>query len=407
MIPSKDKLLYLFLIISIYSSIFLPILQGLSRKLGPTYLLYMNILVQGYIYILPFLLMFLIKPTKQFILIVLLLIYIGISQIFTDYASLSSFFNGYRTYLAVLCYIPIIYHLINHYESFDIKIERHIKILFLITSCIFLFEFFSRYLHNDLYLWFLSLATYKVLALPYSRPLGIGLDIHMQGTILAFATFYFFINKDYKLSFFFFFILFLSGIKTWLIGVTAISMIYYIIYMTTNSFKKVFHILLILRSIYIVFYSQILLILFSTYLLVYPQMIHYQLQLSPSSYVATYMTYLWVNSFDFIIASIIPVGFLSDPDRLSSALHTINAYNDIPILYFGAMIGTFGLLLYMIILYYHLLQKSKYTPLLILSLFSLVHTYYLNQVAIFIIFTYFSLYYIIQNKKNTVPVSIT
>jgi hypothetical protein len=388
--PVKDRIIYLFLITSLYGSMFLPILQGLSRKLGPNYLLGINLLLQGYIYLLPLVFIFFTKlKTKQFALISLFFIYIALSQPFTDYSSLSSFFNGYRTYLAVLFYIPIVYHLIRNDETFDVKIERHIKKLFLITLGIFLFEVFSRYVHNDLYHWFLSLALHQNLAMPYSRPIGVGLDIHMQGIILAFAVFYFFIHKNYTLSYLFFFILFLSGIKTWLIAVITVSVIYFLIYITKLDKKVLLNHFVLLFLIFI-----------SSFILFYPQIVHYQVQLSSSSYVVTYMINLWVNSFNFLISSIIPVGFLSDTDRLSPIMHKINIFSDISILYFGSMIGTFGLLLYMIISYYHILKKSKYTPIVLLSLFSLVHTYYLNHVGIFIIFTYFTLYYIIENRKK-------
>lgn len=109
---------------------------------------------------------------------------------------------------------------------------------------------------------------------------------------------------------------------------------------------------------------------------------------------------LWVNAFDFFINSIIPTGFLTDEDRLAHIPQEIIFYNDIPVLFLGYMIGSFGLILYMVVIYYNILQKSTYTPIVILSLCSLIHAYYLNNIGIFIMITYFGMYFIIENHRK-------
>lgn len=391
MILRRNRILYVFLITSFYISLFLPIIEGLFRHLGESYLMYIKALTQGYIFLLPlFIILLTDLHTKRFYLIILLFFYTTLSQIFAEYASLISVLQGCKSFFAVLLYIPIVYHLVCHDVLFQEKIEKHIKIVFIVSVIILYFEIFSRYIHNDLYQWFISLAYYESLGIAYSRPIGIGLDIHMQGIILSSAIFYYFIHKKYLLSLLFFFALFLSGIKTWLIGVLFLGLVYFLIscrYLKITS---------ILKFLFTLFCTIVIIVYFFE-----AQIEHYIDRLSPSSDVASYMAKLWLNAFDFFINSIIPTGFLTDEDRLAYIPQEIIFYNDIPVLFLGYMIGSFGLILYMVIIYYNILQRSTYTPIVILSLCSLIHAYYLNNIGIFIMITYFGMYYIIENYKKT------
>lgn len=397
MIFSRNRILYLFLITSFYISLFLPIIEGIFRQLGESYLTYIKVLTQGYIFLLPLLVILLTSlHTKRFYLIIALFFYTIMSQIFTEYASFISIFQGYKSFFAVLLYIPIIYHLVCYDVLFKDRIEKHIKIVFIVSVAILYFEILSRYIHNDLYHWFISLAYYDSLGIAYSRPIGIGLDIHIQGIILSSAIFYYFIHKNYSLSFFFFFALFLSGIKTWLIGVVFIGGIYFLIYCGSLKLKS------IIKFLFVLFCT-----LFAALYFFEAQIEHYIDRLSPSSDVATYMTMLWVNAFEFFINSIIPSGFLTDEDRLTHIPLEIIFYNDIPVLFLGYMIGSFGLILYMVIIYYNILQRSTYTPIVILSLCSLIHAYYLNNIGIFIMVTYFGMYFIIENHRKTLTHTVT
>lgn len=387
---SRNRILYLFLITSFYISLFLPIIEGIFRQLGESYLTYIKVVIQSYIFLLPIFVILLTNlHTKRFYLIITLLFYTIISQIFTEYASFISIFQGYKSFFAVLLYIPIVYHLVCYDVLFKDRIEKHIKIVFIVSVTILYFEIFSRYVHNDLYHWFISLAYYDSLGIAYSRPIGIGLDIHMQGIILSSAIFYYFIHKKYSLSLLFFFALFLSGIKTWLIGVVFLGLIYFLIYCRSLKLTS------ILKFIFALFCTILIILYFFE-----AQIEHYIDRLSPSSDVASYMTMLWVNAFDFFINSIIPTGFLTDEDRLAHIPQEIIFYNDIPVLFLGYMIGSFGLILYMVIIYYNILQKSTYTPIVILSLCSLIHAYYLNNIGIFIMITYFGMYFIIENHRK-------
>ena len=64
---SRNRILYLFLITSFYISLFLPIIEGIFRQLGESYLTYIKVLTQGYIFLLPIFVILLTNlHTKRF-----------------------------------------------------------------------------------------------------------------------------------------------------------------------------------------------------------------------------------------------------------------------------------------------------------------------------------------------------
>lgn len=391
MIFSKKLFYYYFTVSAFYLSIFLPILTGIIRKMIPSLELYFQLILQGYIYIVPlYLVLFLKLNTKRMLLVALLYLYLFSTQFFTDYGSLSGFLLGFKSLVLLFLYIPILQYLVENDYDFPEKIERHIKVIFFAALFVCSFEIMARYISNayyqQAYEWFLSLSNLGGgVTLKYSRPIGITLNIHFQAMIFALAVIYYFIYKKYFFVFIFLFALFLIAVKTWVIGLTLVLVLFY------------------LKDIYKIRFKYLVLSLVGIYLVglfFYAQVEHYKSQTEISSYGVQTMSGLWLGSFDVIVDSILPHGFTTEEDRLSKLPYNVRVAGDAFLIFYIYSIGTFGVILYVLITYYTIFKKSIYTPIVFLSLFAMIHTNPMQIVGIFIMVLYFGMYYIVQNRKK-------
>ncbi|MBE0497229.1 MAG: hypothetical protein IBX45_12495 [Campylobacterales bacterium] len=388
----RDRFFSIFVITAMYIALFQNIILGVALELNTLMHYGLKGLIQFYIFIIPLVMVFFVQTCiKRFHLVILLFLYIFITQMFTEYASMHGAFIWYKTFLAALLYIPIIHHLMKAKTRFSLNFEKHFRNVLLLSGAIFFFEVISRYVPSRIYFWFLSLAEYQENAIPFSRPLGIGLDIHLQGILFAYAIVYFFINREFIKAYIFLFMLFLSGIKTWLIAIVFIGALFFAKILISGKVKKV---------VFLSF-GAFALGFVCTILVFNAQVEHYVSQLSSASYVRNYMSALWFNSFSFMVESIFPQGMFADEHRLGYLSESVVKYNDIPVLFFGYLVGTFGMILYCWIVFYTLFKGSKYQIIVALSLFSFVHSYYLNNIGIFIIFSYFSYYFMVEKIRPT------
>jgi hypothetical protein len=391
MIFHKKLFIYYFSVSAFYLSIFLPILTGITRKFLPSLEMYVQLIFQGYIYLVPmFLVLFLKLNTVRMLLVGLLYIYLLSTQFFADYSSFIGFLLGFKSLVLLFLYIPIIQYLMESDSNFPTKIEKHIKVIFFAALLVWAFEFMARYIahpyYQHAYEWFLSLCDLgNGMTLKYSRPIGITLNTHFQAMIFASAAIYYFIYKKYYFVFIFLFALFITAVKTWIIGLALVFVLFFAKNISRFNLK---YLLMTFIMIYVVsiFFND--------------QVEHYKSQTEISSYGVQTMSGLWLGSFDVMIDSIIPYGFTTEKDRLFNLPHTVRDSGDAFLIFYTYTIGTFGAILYVLITYYTILKKSIYTPIVFLSLFAMIHTNPMQVVGIFIMVLYFSMYYIVENRKT-------
>ena len=381
----KNYMIYLFLIASLYLSILLPIISGLGRLVHPTLSFFILLIVQGFIFILPLIVLTLIKlNTVRGLLIISLFIYLVIIQITVEYFDLRDFLFGVKNIFGSLLYIPIVYHLIVNYEQFSFKIEKHIRYIFIITLSILYFELISARISNPLHSFFMLLAENKELL--GGRPLGIMLNIHYQGIILGMAAIYYFINKKNILVILIVLGLVLSNIKTW-----TIALLFVIVYYSLKNMYR-----LNIKYFLIIVFG--ILVFMAALLTFFSGVVdHYIGNLSASSSSINLMKSLWFSVFDVALNTFFPVGFFSQSD-VSLQYSDLMNYSDAFFVFNIFQVGIVGMIIYLFIMYHTLFRKNKYSYIVLLSLFSIIHTNPLLIPGILIIVVYFGYYYILEDK---------
>lgn len=374
----KINLAYYILLLGLYLSIFLPIIRGLFRKIDHSVEIIVQVVAQSLIYFPPILIFFFINSNNlRTFFIIIILIYICFVQFFTPYFLVSDLFFGIKNYFGSLLYIPIVHYLIINYQNFNIKIEKHIKIIFIITVSIILFETIAPDSLNNL---FRSLAYND----QFTRSLGIMLNVHHQGLILGMAVIYYFINKRFFLVILTLILLILSNVKTWTIALAITAVLYFIKDILKIKIKIIFLILILAVG------------LFLFYLIGFFDSVisHYLGAFGAKSYSIDLMTSLWLETIDIISNSLIPIGFFSQAEQTGYGGYSeYMTYADVFYLLLILETGVIGAFLYFLIVYYPLLKKNKYSPIVFLSLFSMLHTNPLIVPGILIMVTYFGYYY--------------
>lgn len=215
----NNELLYGYFIASFYFSLFIPYIKGfLDLYSNNTIKVGFLVIAQGFIYVLPVLFLFLINiKQKKLLLIPALYLYVIFAMPYTEFFDIQDFIYGWKNYLLIFLNLFILLHLKENYEDFQIKIEKHIKVIFFLSGFILFFEILSSWVFlNSFYIFLRKLAGIEPIL--FGKPNGISLNIHAQGFIFSLGFFYFFINKNYKIALVMFICLLFAIVKTWLLA---------------------------------------------------------------------------------------------------------------------------------------------------------------------------------------------
>ncbi len=381
----RDDLVYAYFVISFYLSLLTPYIKGYLDIWGNNISILFLIFSQGFIYVVPFGLLFLIKiKHKRLLLIPMLYFYVVFTMIFAEFFSVIDFIYGWKNYLLIFLNLFILLHLMENYSNFQDIMEKHIKIIFFISASVLLFEIVSvEFIYNSLYVFLRKLAGIEPIL--FGKPNGISLNIHAQGFIFSSAFFYFFIKKRYMMAIIAFICLMLALIKTWIL---AFFISFSVFALFSIRLKEFYYILFLL-----------LLCLFF-FVFVHPDIIeHYIFHFSLDSRPMQVMGGQLLNMVDVLINSIIPNGMIYDlnNDRLPYIIYDTEIYF-LQVLF---QFGLFGFLLYILILFNGIFRlRNKYWILVFLSLFTVLHTFSLQFLYIFYIAMYFNNYDVIQIKNT-------
>lgn len=299
---------------------------------------------------------------------------------------------GIKNYFIPLLYIPIIkYVYIN--ETFKYKIEKAMLFIFISYAGVAIFEMLSVFYPTNLSIWYKSLANENMSNIVW-RPLGLYLNIHTQGIVLALGSLYFLFKKRKLLFFITFLGLIMSSVKTWIVAF-IITYILYILFNMLNKRNIIMSLVIILAM------SSVFLLPKDTPILSY----YIQNIIDGSSSHGTTRLKDKIFSFNiFVNNSLVPNGFVSRSSASSSLLKNENAklpfyYIDNEVFLYDMFfqIGLFMTILWIYIIWNRLFTfkngfifKNQYKTLLFLALFSLPHTSSLNYIFIFIMVMYFS-----------------
>lgn len=382
----NNELLYGYFIASFYFSLFIPYIKGfLDLYSNNTIKVGFLVIVQGFIYVLPVLFLFLINiKQKKLLLIPALYLYVIFAMPYTEFFDIQDFIYGWKNYLLIFLNLFILLHLMENYEDFQIKIEKHIKVIFFLSGFILFFEILSSWVFlNSFYIFLRKLAGIEPIL--FGKPNGISLNIHAQGFIFSLGFFYFFINKNYKIALVMFICLLFAIVKTWLLAFFVTFIVF-----TFKSIKLKF------------FYFTLLLLLISSFItiLLFPDILsNYVIHFSPDSYPMQVMGGQLLNSLELLYNSILPNGLIYDLH--SYKMPEIIYGSEIYFLQVLFQLGIVGFLLYMLILFSGVFNlNNKYWILSFLSLFTVLHTFALQFLYIFYIAMYFNHYYIIQKRSK-------
>ncbi|WP_301360732.1 hypothetical protein [Aliarcobacter butzleri] len=383
----NNELLYGYFIISFYFSLFIPYTKGFLDlySINNTIKVGFLVIVQGFIYVLPVLFLFLINiKQKKLLLIPALYLYVIFTIPYTEFFDIKDFIYGWKNYLLIFLNLFILLHLMENYEDFQIKIEKHIKVIFFLSGFILFFEILSSWVFlNSFYIFLRKLAGIEPIL--FGKPNGISLNIHAQGFIFSLGFFYFFINKNYKIALVMFICLLFAIVKTWLL----VFFVTFIVF-TFKSIKLKF------------FYFTLFLLLISSFItiLLFPDILsNYVTHFSPDSYPMQVIGGQLLNSLELLYNSILPNGLIYDLH--SYKMPEIIYGSEIYFLQVLFQLGIVGFLLYMLILFSGVFNfNNKYWILSFLSLFTVLHTFALQFLYIFYIAMYFNHYYIIQKRSK-------
>lgn len=384
---NTNKLIYNYFITSFYITLLIPYIKGfldiyLSKSIGILFLTF----AQGYIYVIPLFLLFFIRTKqKKLFLIIALYAYVILAMPFSEFFNIYDFIFAWKNLLLILLNILILFHLMENDYSFEKKIEKHIELIFKITIFILLFEILSSMLWiNPLYIFLRSLAgeSYPLLG----KANGIDLGIHTQGLLLSLGFYYYYVKKKYKMSLLMLIGLILAVVKTWLIAFTVT----FVLFLFINIFNKRFYTIIISIIIIVIF----------TFIL-FPEVVrHYTISFAPTSYPMETMGGQLYNMVFVLQNSILPNGLVYN-------LHTDTMPNfiigsEIYFLQILFQLGIFGFFLYMLILFSGIFNlNNKYWILIFLSLFSVLHTFALQNLYVLYIVMYFNSYSIIQSRRKS------
>jgi hypothetical protein len=377
-------------VFALYLSILLPILRGLARSIYLDFEFFVILFSQGVVFLGPLAILFCVRlNTIRSLLIISLFLYVFIVQLVAEYFVVSEFFLGIKNLFGALVYIPIVHHLIKNYDCFNFKIEKHIRVIFILAISIAGFELISALIPNSFDSTFTSLAYNDVLRNSEGRPLGIMLNVHYQGIILAMASIYYYVNRIYSLSLIAIVVLVLANIKTWTVALLLVIVFYFF----KNLFKpKISEIFIVCISI-----LALPVLVFAVFSGVVD---HYSAAFSSSSYAINLMKDLWFSLFSVMEETLIPIGFFSQGQEAINAYSKYMKYTDAYFIFNLYQVGVIGMLLYSFVLFYTLMKRHKYSSITLLSVFSIVHTNPIVVPGILIIVTYFGYYYIFENSDT-------
>lgn len=382
----NNELVYIYFITSFYLSLLIPYMKGFldlysSDAIEFGFLLF----AQSFIYGLPAVFLFFINiKQKKLLLIPGLYLYVIIVMPYTEFFNIQDFIYGWKNYLLIFLNLFILLHLMENYEDFQIKIEKHIKVIFFLSVFILLFEILSSWFFlNSFYIFLRKLAGIEPILL--GKPNGVSLNIHAQGLLFSLGFFYFFINRNYKIALVMFICLLLAVVKTWL----AAFFVTFIMF----AFKDI-------KLKFFCFTLFLLLILSFLIVFLLPDVLsHYVEDFSPDSYSMRVISGQLLNSLESLYGSILPNGLIYDLH--SNKMPELISGSEIYFLQVLFQLGFVGFILYMLILFSGIFNlNNKYWILAFLSLFTVVHTFSLQFLYIFYIVMYFNHYYIIQKRSK-------
>lgn len=381
---NKNKIIYNFLVLILYLSLFQYIIDGFLLHINEQLYVVVKSFIQIVIYALPTAAILLInKYTIRSISIILFLLYVFLSQLLllSEFITFLTIFSQIKVIILPLLYIPIIEFLVKNNQKFLEKFSKHIQNIFLITSLIVYFELSARYIENPLYHLFLSLAHDSSIAMPFGRPIGIQLNIHSSGYILAVGILYYVVQQKYKWVIFLFIPFFMTGNKTWFVALLVALLIYGALNLHRIKIKillkGVFAGLMIFTLIYFFFSAQIE---------------HLISEFTLTSNSIQIFTHLWSKLFDFIQMSYLPNGFVSDHYRTNILDFKIASFTDAVLIWYIYQMGIFGALMYVVIVYYPIFRQNQYNVIVALSLFAMFHTNQLQFVNNMILLAFFEAY---------------
>lgn len=388
---NKNKIVYNFLVVILYLTLFQYVINGFFLHINEQLYTVVKSFIQIVIYILPIsVILFINKYTIRVIAIFLLLLYVLLSQLLllSEYITFLTIFLQIKVIILPLLYIPIIEYLAKNDSIFLEKFSKHIQNIFFITALVVYFELSARYIENPFYYFFLSLAHDPSLAMPFGRPIGVQLNIHSQGYVLAVGIIYYIIQNRYKLAIFLFIPFFMTGNKTWFVAFLVALLVYFILN---------FHRIKIKYLLNGIFASIIIVVII--YFLFSGQIDHFISEFNLTSNSMQIFTHLWSKLFDFIHISYLPNGFVSDYYRLNILDYEVARFTDAIFIWYIYQMGIVGALMYVGIVYYPIFRQNQYNVIIVLSLFAMFHTNQLQFVNNMILFAFFEAYRF-QNKLN-------
>ena len=218
------------------------IFRGLLRQISSNLELGLTIFINGWCYILPFLLLIVapykissntyLKSVKVLILVLSLYVMLHILPMSVAYGNISCFPIGVKKYFLCLVYFSILYYLIENKHDFVERFLWHIYFIGLTYGIVVIYEFISmRYFPGSgLYTFFKSLSLnpgYRDLGI--KRPLGLYFGMAYSGLLFAALAAYTLNNRTIKtrqrsISLFTFFVActFLTTSKTYTLALAIL-----------------------------------------------------------------------------------------------------------------------------------------------------------------------------------------
>lgn len=363
-------------------------LRGVARKINPQLEVLLTLLLQGWFYLIPLALIWYGTFKKDFLYVILLYLYIFIIQFFVEHQNIVAAFLNFKSYFAAFLFIPLFQYLIDNDPQFDQKIRKHFFILTVCFAAVAIFESISLLLPNPLNSYFKSLSYFGDEFKTW-RPLGLYLNIHTQGPVLAIGSLYCLLVKKWYLFVFLMISLLICGTKTWVVAF-GVTLFLLVLFRYNAKYK-------IVLTAFILCSTLIFAIMMPSYWNYYMQ------EFGLESYGSQRMTGQ-LKELSLLKLSMVPNGFYI---RSSAGLQMQGEQKEIPfevsdneifILDFMYQIGPIGLLLWMFNIYKPLFSlkeinifKNDYKVILFVSLACFVHTANINNIFLFIFLLFLGL----------------